>query len=208
MKFKDIKNQLKDEHRSVQVPDMLSRVKRAPINKLLSGETPAQAFQKKLAVRLLVTATALLVAAVFCFAALLLFTENGQASPRCYISLRVESGDLTESYGIVVSGDITTAVCIDENTKQKAQYSSISALYNLKSTDKVTVCAICEDAKIAARTLANFKDELVLFYGDLGGATLTTSANSPAAIDLLREYVGGDESDDIAKLIEKYAASI
>ena len=53
MKLKDIEKGLKSEQNSQQVPDVLQRAKKAPINRLLDGQTPLKAFDKQTAVRLL-----------------------------------------------------------------------------------------------------------------------------------------------------------
>ncbi len=205
MKLKDIEHKLRSEQETVKVPDMLSRVKKAPLNKLLSGETPAQAFKKKLAVRLLVTATVLLIAAVFCFAAMLLFTENGKANPHAYLSIKT-SGE-GESYAIFVTGDLSKAACFDERTGEQTSFYALSALYDLKSTDKVEICAICEDASLASDLLGKLREELSGAYAGFNGASVTTSVNSDSAIALLKQKVsaaGLSAESDLTKLIDQY----
>lgn len=65
MKLRDIEKKLRREQESKTVPEVYARASKAPLNKLLSGETPARAFQKQLVMRLLVIVLALfLVAAI------------------------------------------------------------------------------------------------------------------------------------------------
>lgn len=208
MKLKDIESKIKAEQDSVKVPDMLSRVKKAPLNKLLSGETPAQAFKKELAVRLLVTATVLLIVAVFCFAAMLLFENGGEASPRCYISLRIQRGDATESYSVISSGDISSAVCINDATGERASFRAISALYALESTDKVSISSLCADNSVARDALSAFREELALTYPRFSLAAISIYVNSASDIQALRDRVsafGVSPSSDLSTLIDQLA---
>lgn len=189
MKLKDIETKLKKEQESVAVPDILERVKKAPINKLLSGETPAQAFQKKLAVRLLVTTTVLLIAAIFCFAAMLLFTNNDAASSRYYISLRVEKDGVSEEFGIVASEGLKGVSCIDYQTGSRPSYRAIEALYDLRSEDKVFISVIGEDSAKCAQLANALRNELSSAYGTFSQATTSTSVNSDAEIALLQSHI-------------------
>lgn len=204
MKIKDIESKLKREHESAKVPDMLSRVKKAPINKLLVGETPAQAFQKKLAVRLLVTTTALLIVAVFCFAAMLLFTERGEIGARYYISLRVEKDGVVEEYGVVTSEGLASVSCIDYQSGNKISYRAIEAFYTLKSGDKVSISAIGEDPAKCSELVKSLRDELSSAYGAFSLASVSTSVNNDDEISRLRERVeqrGGDGSVSVKELV-------
>ena len=70
MKLKDIEKSLKREHDGTQVPDVMKRAQKAPINKLLDGQRPLRAFDKQTAVRVLWIVMALAVTALLCFGAL------------------------------------------------------------------------------------------------------------------------------------------
>ncbi len=211
MKLKDIKNKLKAEQSQVRVPDMLGRVQKAPINKLLSGETPAQAFQKKLAIRLLVTATALLIVAVFCFGAMMLHAGNGEAQPLCYAVIRAQSETGEANFDLVTSGDLFDVVCVDQSTGEKMSLLAISALHELKSTDKVAIAVICDDRTVATNVVQSLKEELVATYSGQGELTVQTSVNAQSEIELLKqriEALGGQPKEDIAELVEIVAALI
>lgn len=204
MKIKDIKSKLKSEHESAKIPDMLSRVKKAPINKLLSGETPAQAFQKKLAVRLLVTTTALLIVAVFCFAAMLLFTERGAIGERYYVSLCVQTEDGKTEYGIVTSEGLANVSCIDYQSGNKTSYRAIEAFYTLKSGDKVSIGVIGEDYAKCAELAKTLRDFLASAYGSFSQASVSTTVNDDGEITKLRERVaqrGGDGDASVKELV-------
>lgn len=54
MKLKDIEKNLKKEQDCKSVPDVYARASKAPLNKLLTGETPARAFQKQVVMNLLI----------------------------------------------------------------------------------------------------------------------------------------------------------
>lgn len=209
MKLKDIKSRLREEQAGVEIPDMLPRVKKAPLNKLLSGETPAQAFQKKLAVRLLVTATALLIAAIICFAAMLLFSSEKQAGEHFYISLEIQKEGGSNSFSIVSTKDVSSAICVDDVTGERCACTAISALYALNSGDKVTIAIIGENSSKCATVLNSFKNELTSAYGEFYLATVVTSVNSQEEIDALRSLVeqkGGDPSGGIKELVERISS--
>lgn len=209
MKIKDIKDQLRQEHDEVKVPDMLTRVKRAPLNKLLSGETPAQAFQKKLAVRLLVTATVLLLAAVVAFMAMLLSPQGSEASPYCCVFVKVEQEDSAAlEYALVLGGDGSAHLCLELSgeERQRMDYSSIYTLYTLKATDKASIATICSNHELASQHAQMLYGDLNSSYVALGASgRVTRTVNSNQAKEQLKTLVqnlGGEDSDDIDALID------
>lgn len=68
MKYKDLETKIRTEADGIDVPNVYSRVRKAPINSLLDGEAPRKAFRKRLAVMLLV-----LTLAIFAVMSLTLF---------------------------------------------------------------------------------------------------------------------------------------
>jgi len=92
MRLKDIEKKLRREQESKTVPEVYARASRAPLNKLLSGETPARAFQKQLVMRLLVIVLALFLVAAIGLSAMWLAPSNGGSTPDCYACITV-SGD-------------------------------------------------------------------------------------------------------------------
>lgn len=161
MKIKDIKNNLKNEHDEKSVPDVFSRAKQAPINRLLTGEEPLRAFDKTTAVRLLWIAVALLLVCALAFSALALMQDNKPAPSQSYVRLSVESEGKTIVYGFVISDESVT-VCILERDGEDTPFSNvgkqgenikyaINEVYQAKNDDKVRVCVIGEDRSTALR---------------------------------------------------------
>jgi hypothetical protein len=54
MKLSELEKRIKREGGSIKVPDVYKKVKHAPINRLLTGQTPVQAFKKRLTTLLLI----------------------------------------------------------------------------------------------------------------------------------------------------------
>lgn len=161
MKIRDIKNNLKNEHDEKSVPDVFSRAKKAPINRLLTGEEPLRAFDKTTAVRLLWIALALLLVCALAFSALALMQDNKPAPSQSYVRLSVESEGKTIVYGFVISDESVT-VCTLERDGENTPFSNvgkqgenikyaINEVYRVKNDDKVRVCVIGEDRSTALR---------------------------------------------------------
>ena len=124
MKIRDIKNNLKNEHDEKSVPDVFSRAKKAPINRLLTGEEPLRAFDKATAVRLLWIALALLLVCALAFSALALMQDNKPAPSQSYVRLSVESEGKTIVYGFVIS-DESVIVCTLERDGEDTPFSNV-----------------------------------------------------------------------------------
>lgn len=159
MKIKDIKNNLKTEHDEKSVPDVFSRAKQAPINRLLTGEAPLRAFDKITAVRLLWIALALLLVCALAFSALALMQDNKPAPTQSYVRFSVESDGKTTVYGFVISDESVT-VCTLERDGEDTPYSNvgkqgenikyaINEVYQVKNNDKVRVYVIGEERNTA-----------------------------------------------------------
>ncbi len=214
MKIKDIKERLKKEHEGYDIPDMLPRVKRAPLNRLLSGETPAQAFRKELAVRLLVTATVLLIVAAIAFTAMILLPSHEKAKPYCYVSIEVQKEGETLNFGLVFSGDGRIVLLADESGQEgatKMKIVSISQLYQYGSTDKTSVCVICEDSELARDRLKYVAGELEAAYAFAPSASLSRrigNEDDRARLSAIVLSLGGEECESLADLVHQYFALV
>jgi len=146
MKIKDIEKNLKEEHNNTVVPDVYERVSKAPLNKLLSGETPARAFQKQLIMRLLVFVFVIFTVAAIGLSAMWLSPSNAAAEPDCYIAVTVSSDDGDSRIGIVMSGGKNFLVMVEEERSgvysdcPVVSYTSIiSDFIEPKQGDKVSI---------------------------------------------------------------------
>lgn len=174
MKLKDIEKTLKNEQKQMGVPDVLARSKKAPINRLLDGQTPLRAFNKPLASRLLWCAMILLVTTILCFAVFMLMPEKPQSVNYGYISVTIESGADVDRYGIVTDDELQVVIVVREmgneekisqvvNIANNSLDNAISGLYDTNSIDKVWICvyyASNESAQNAIDIAKNAFDEL------------------------------------------------
>lgn len=146
MKIKDIEKNLKKESEQVPVPDVYARVKRAPINRLLSD--PVHAFQRKMVMRILMFAFVIAIVVVIGFAAIWLMPNT--ASQEEYGYVRVAVNDL-DVYGFVVNKAGIVSASITEMTagadalvrhadlRGKSIAEAIEALYHAVLNDEVVV---------------------------------------------------------------------
>lgn len=211
MKLKDIEKGLKNEQNSQKVPDVLQRAKKAPINRLLDGQTPLKAFDKQTAVRLLWCVMLLLVTAVLAIGAIALMPKGEREQVElCYVNIRVESDGEITTYGMVVEDCETVAVFVLEkqNTEVVARdlqkkgdsvENAINDVYQAKNGDKVSICVLCDnDASILPTLVAS------VFEGD--GIDVQTTVNTSQARADLKAFVGNVEANDIDTLIDEYLA--
>ena len=148
MKIKDIEKNLKKESDSIKVPDVYARVKRAPINRLLSD--PVHAFQRKMVMRMLLIAFAIVIVAVVALTAIWLTPNKASEEEYGYVRVTVNDADI---YGFVVNKAGTVSASITEkaagvdtlvrNSALRGQSiaSAIAALYNANLNDEVVVSA-------------------------------------------------------------------
>lgn len=210
MKIKDIKNSLKNEQKQMGVPDVLARAKKAPINKLLEGQTPLRAFDKSFALRLLWSALALLVTIVLCFAVFMLMPSGTTKTTYGYIGITVEGGERIDRYGVVVDENSKVLVAVHEsgeehglpsviNTSNESLESALKELYTANSADKVLVCACCtlnEDAQNLLDDVNNIFNDLLESAAD--EVTFEASLASDEDMSKLLEIVGGSATTDMS----------
>lgn len=184
MKFKDIEKSLKREHDDKRVPDVCARAKKAPLNKLLTGETPIRAFQKRFAIMMLIFVLAIFVVIIVASAAMLFSTSDTDTSPDCYAVITVErriseieTGESVVCYtrlGLIVRSEydiVTIAAEVRNGEISATPFASYSSQINMfirpKIDDKVSICVFCDDitrAYSVARNIANDIDEI---YADV-----------------------------------------
>lgn len=206
MRLKDIEGQLKNEHNSQTVPDVLQRAKKAPINKLLDGQTPLKAFDKHTAVRLLWCVMLLLVTAVLATFAIAMIPDGARDEVAvCYVNVKVESNGETIEYGIVVENYETVSVFVKERQNQiviaqnlqKRGYSLDSAIldvYEQKEGDRITICVLGKDVPAG---FANVVKDAFL------PLDAKTSVNDSTVIFELKDFLGSDKTD-VGSLIDEY----
>ena len=206
MRIKDIEGKLKSEHNSQTVPDVLQRAKKAPINKLLDGQTPLKAFDKHTAVRLLWCVMLLLVTAVLATFAIAMIPDGANDEVAvCYVNVKTESNGETVVYGIVVENYETVSVFVKERQNQtviaqnlqKRGYSLKSAIndvYEQKEGDRITICVLGKDV---SADFANVVKDMFSPYA------ANASVNDSAVIFELKDFLGLDKTD-VRSLIDEY----
>lgn len=212
MKLKDIEKSLKREHDGAQVPDVMKRAQKAPINKLLDGQRPLRAFDKQTAVRVLWIVMALAVTALLCFGALgIMGNGGGDKVPCAYVRVSVENdGEITE-YGIVIDGVENVALFVLEKKDgvqmQDLQMSGISLknaiaeVYHVKNGDKVSICVVGKNANPI------LEQDLKDAFSANGNEVEMLSANDSTVLSSLETYAQTSEKDIDAIIntyIEKY----
>lgn len=210
MKLKDIEKSLKNEQKQMGVPDVLARSKKAPINRLLDGQTPLRAFNKPLASRLLWCAMMLLVATILCLASFMLIPQKTQSVNYGYMSVTIQSGSDVDRYGIVTDDELRVAIVVHErsNEEKKQQVigitsnsleSAINGLYTAKTPDKVQICVYYDSNKTAQSAIdvaKNVFDEL--FEGEDVQELFKTSFGSEEDKAIWIESIGGSVNTDMS----------
>lgn len=211
MRIKDIEKSLKKEHDSSSVPDVLKRAQKAPINRLLDGQRPLRAFDKNTAVRVLWTVLALALAALICLGTLGIMGGGDKAVLRCnYLHIRVENGDESTEFGIVVGEDNDVVVCVKEKENgvfvgqnlNKGGYTlqnAIDDVYHPNTGDKVYVCAV---GRGDLTELAQLVGEII---DDADNTVVVLSQNDESVLASLKESTQSDSSD-AGELVDAYLA--
>lgn len=206
MRIKDIEGKLKSEHNSQTVPDVLQRAKKAPINKLLDGQTPLKAFDKRTAVRLLWCVMLLLVTAVLATFAIAMLPDGTRDEVAvCYVNVKVKSGGETAVYGIVVENYETVSVFVKERQNQtviaqnlqKRGYSLQSAIndvYKQKEGDRITICVLGSDVSV------DFANAVKDMFSPI---VANTSVNDSTVLFELKDFLGSNKTD-VVSLIDEY----
>lgn len=211
MRIKDIEKSLKKEHDSSSVPDVLKRAQKAPINRLLDGQRPLRAFDKNTAVRVLWTVLALALAALICLGTLGIMGDGDRSALYCnYLHVRVENGDESTEFGIVVGEDNDVVVCVKEKENgvfvgqnlNKGGYTlqnAIDDVYRPNTGDKVYVCAI---GRGDLTELAQLVGEII---DDADNTVVVLSQNDDSVLASLKESTQSDSSD-AGELVDAYLA--
>lgn len=214
MKNKDITESLKKEHRDKSVPDVFSRVRKAPINKLLDGQSPLRAFDKTSAVRALWIALALFVVFVFALSVFALMPKTKDVALSSYVRISVESGGQTTVYGFIVNDEKAVLCVLEKDGAQQPLHSlnlsgssvkdAINGVYRAKSGDKVAICALDGNSAYATELAQSVKTAVSEAAQSQADIETTTSVNDAAVIEDLRRICGAQENCGIESLIEKY----
>lgn len=211
MRIKDIEKSLKKEHDSSSVPDVLKRAQKAPINRLLDGQRPLRAFDKNTTVRVLWTVLALALAALICLGTLGIMGDGDRAALYCnYLHVRVENGDESTEFGIVLGEDNGVVVCVKEKENgvfvgqnlNKGGYTlqnAIDDVYHPNTGDKVYVCAV---GRGDLTELAQLVGEII---DDADNTVVVLSQNDESVLASLKESTQSDSSD-AGELVDAYLA--
>lgn len=213
MRFKDIEKSLKREQNQSSVPDVYMRVKKAPINKLLEGETPALAFQKQMAMRLLIGTAVIFMVAVIAFSAMWFSRSSALDLPDYYVSIVVERDDGEEArYGAVLHDDTGTVFITEESaageTDKKHSLNEclqINDFIMINSTDKVSISIIGKDYRSAFLVASDMSVRL----NEACGAATFITVNDRSAKIAWKDYIVGcggiaTSEDDFSKLMAAY----
>ena len=213
MKIKDIEKNLKKESETIAVPDVYARVKRAPINRLLSD--PVHVFRHKMVMRMLVFACIILLVAALGCSAILLAPSRVTSEEFGYVRV-VVNGETV--YGFVVNDAGNVLATITESDthgvapKAYSQYTgkniedAVDELYQSNLHDEVVVSAIFATRSLATTMVKNVRDSIDsqesgahVVKGTVTKAELLTFVNAntqgealaldSALDDILNEYI-------------------
>ncbi len=213
MRLKDIEKKLKREQESKTVPEVYARASRAPLNKLLSGETPARAFQKQLVIRLLVIVLALFLVAAIGLSAMWLAPSNGGSTPDCYACITV-SGDGGELRIGLILRSVTAVEEVTSgklNTKPIVSHSSqIKDFIKPNKGDKVRVSLISNASAALTDGMRFIVNELEYIYSGAEFDMITDANNAQTKTEVV-EYItacGGriEVGASADEIIKTYAA--
>lgn len=214
MNVKEIKKSLKEEHANKNVPDVLSRAKRAPINKLLIGQTPLKAFDKITTLRLLWTATALLLVAVLAVFAFAFLPFGKTAALESYVRIEIEGEGGTDVIGIVLGND-AVELCLAERVQNipveqnlhkdgESAENVIKEVYSPKNNDKVRVWVFCKDEEAAVNLSQSIKNIIEQCAEGIADIDVSATANDKATLASWAEYCGCSGEDSVDAIIDKY----
>lgn len=214
MKIKDIKNNLKSEHAEKSVPDVFSRAKQAPINRLLTGEEPLKAFDKRTAVRLLWIALALFLVCALAFSALALMQGGSSAPVSSYVRLSIESEDGTTVYGFLLS-DESVSACVLESSGGDAPYThitdydenikyAITDVYQAKNNDKVRVCVICDNSAFASELASALAQNIKYGANAPQNMVVSQSVNDAAVTAQLASLLSLGQNPSADEIVKAY----
>ena len=193
MKIKDIEKNLKKESDNVVVPDVYARVKKAPINRLLSD--PVHAFQHKLAMRMLFIAVAILLVVAIALSAIWLTPKQGPAEEFGYVRVTI-NGDTVYGFAInnseIVYASITekesgvvktvsNTACVNKNVAD-----AINLLYTAQDGDEVNVSCHFDNYTTASTVVMRICNS-IRWQGT--SASVHSSANDSATRVSLTDYI-------------------
>lgn len=215
MKLKDIEKNLKRENDVTSVPDVYARASKAPLNKLLTGETPARAFQKRLVMSLLIFVIFIFLTLAVGLSAIWLTPAKSPSSPNCYVAITVSREDGNERIGVLMNGEKSISCIVAEmtagvvNTEPNVSHSlRISEFISAQSGDKVSVGVISADRTLANGVVKTLREELNLAYGEKD-FEVAYSINLPSTRDELASYLRQcgyqTETGGADELIKAYA---
>ena len=225
MKIKDIEKKLRREQDGQAVPDVYTRVKKAPLNKLLLGETPIRAFRKNLATRLLAIACILFIVSAIALAAMWFTPSNIGAAPDCYASIALTrtadgTAEGAEDYcriGVLMdAGGAVISITVELENGEPADgemtvYSAlISDFISPKANDKVSIGVLCGNLSRGFERANKLADELRLLCDD-GDLQVVSACNDYATKLHVAQFIkahGGDAdaNQSNAELISAYSA--
>lgn len=128
MKAKDIEKRLKNEMDQM-TPEVLGKVRFAPINELLTGCSPQQSFRKRLVTMILVLTLAIfLVMSVSLIAFAVMDKE--QTASEYYFGLEITNGDDMQKIGVITNNKGEVLCVLDEVNLTVIEVDGAS-IYNL-----------------------------------------------------------------------------
>lgn len=217
MNFREIEERLKKERDEVGVPNVFPRVKKAPINRLLSS--PSQAFQKQAAIRLLVFAFILFLAATIAMISMFSMPVSVK-NDATYLCLNIQNYDGQYTYGLVIRGEKVEFACVETSPETAVQYSlnvngksietAINEFYSAKTEDKISISVISDSDVAMNKTYALLEETLYR----AGAECEITRGMSPAQtkshlINLLKSNGKNvDEEISVNDLVELYAECV
>ncbi|MEG1529549.1 MAG: hypothetical protein RR405_04260 [Clostridia bacterium] len=216
MKFSDIEKKIKKDAENIKVPEVLSRVKIAPLKSLGEGETPARAFKKNFTVALLV-----LTLVIFAVMTLTLFVfgtsdkTKSIAVSSSYIGVVVENGTATTAYGIVTNKLGEICAVTDETNGKRLSFNknatvsaTILSVVDLKDGDKVRVATLNNNAKEAEKLVQDIAKEMAAGQTQV---KITSKANDAEKKLQLAKLLNGaienskiDIDSDIDDVVKQY----
>ncbi len=212
MKFKDIEKKLKREQENNSVPDVFDRAAGAPLNKLLSGESPSRLFNRRAATLMLCLVLALVLIISVALFALTLSEDEPVGISDCYVAINVERGGANTRYGLIIGEDYKVKFSTVELENDALNIpptvcanKPIKDFITLNYGDKVSIYAVCEESERAADVAAFAARSLMTgFLADVPAI----EGDETRALAKLKEYMNlcGVETENMPpeKLVEAY----
>lgn len=220
MRNRDFKKKLNHEYEKI-TPDVYSKIKKVPINRLLEIDSPEQESRKKVALALVCIAfiiLAVLVVSLFSY-----MIVPGASAPTCeYVYFQIyhtKNGEMsTTPYGVIIQDNAEKyVVCLmNEQTEtsinvENVNINNLAEKLGVGNGDALVYSVIAIDSRQADDMLSKFTYSLSTYVANKGISIEAAQASLPVTTAHMVTYINGlnkgisvSNTDSIETLMNSY----